>query len=460
MSADDDNISLHPHLLSASSRGGLNAQEGFQYQLDLILSRIPYWIANHGFEQLICEGMGDAEAKFFFGLGDYRYEYLEIKDHEIQANEFWDEIDNFKGTALSKENIEYFLFGSSFARRLRPLISSLNRLKNTFSYYGSKSSFFLEAKRHVTNQLKQMKRKSDDAEFLMQFVNIIGMEKGIPPFEQSLIRAFPDYSSLSTQSLQSLRIDLFGVLSKRISVPILRKEIEERIIHHLGPIDHPFNTVDLISADEKLDLVNPIPIRLADDDYNFRESLMKTRSWLVENRKTRVIRVFGKWRLSKAISIGHTFPAATGFSLEIYHRDKVYSTSDFDETSASLAIDHGGGFGREFALSIGVIKDIRNEVEKYVEQTFATDFPWMNVHIPHPLITGAQSNYLVGQIKNELSARLSLTPSTKIHLFINSPTFFAMCLGHRLNSLPDIQCYEWKEGFFYKPSLYLPNTNR
>ena len=53
-------------LLAPQATGGDTAEGGFQYQTNWIIARIPMWLAQDGFTELIREALGDAEAKFLF----------------------------------------------------------------------------------------------------------------------------------------------------------------------------------------------------------------------------------------------------------------------------------------------------------------------------------------------------------------------------------------------------------
>ncbi len=54
-----------PTLIETKGMGGVLAQEGFDYQIWCGLVRLPAWLANPAFEELIFEGLEDVEARFF-----------------------------------------------------------------------------------------------------------------------------------------------------------------------------------------------------------------------------------------------------------------------------------------------------------------------------------------------------------------------------------------------------------
>lgn len=55
-----------PSLLESESTGGDIAGGGFDFQRNLILNKIPYWLSFEGFTSLIWESIGDIEVKFLF----------------------------------------------------------------------------------------------------------------------------------------------------------------------------------------------------------------------------------------------------------------------------------------------------------------------------------------------------------------------------------------------------------
>ena len=58
-------MSQGPLLTDATRMGGLNASDGFDYQIWNTLTRIPGWLSQPSFEGLIFEGFEDIEARFF-----------------------------------------------------------------------------------------------------------------------------------------------------------------------------------------------------------------------------------------------------------------------------------------------------------------------------------------------------------------------------------------------------------
>ncbi len=66
-----------------------------------------------------------------------------------------------------------------------------------------------------------------------------------------------------------------------------------------------------------------------------------------------------------------------------------------------------------------------------------------------------QTNVAVQKAKSIIQEMISRTQAKKIHLFFAGPAQFALFLGHRLNTLGEIQCYEWVSVDRYVPTVLI-----
>ncbi len=90
------NDKMTPSLLEPESCGGDIAESGFSFQENIMLSRIPMWLAQEGFTAMIWEAMGDTEAKFFVPGRGFVIELVEAKNHQLTPSEFWNEVKRFQ----------------------------------------------------------------------------------------------------------------------------------------------------------------------------------------------------------------------------------------------------------------------------------------------------------------------------------------------------------------------------
>src|SRR5262249_25234245 len=96
--------------------------------------------------------------------------------------------------------------------------------------------------------------------------------------------------------------------------------------------------------------------------------LRATRAWIREARRTRHIALSGNRRLSASLAIGFIFSAVSGFSVETMYRGQVWATDAHPNgsTPAYPFIQAGSSEdvrGERLVVSIGIIRDIAEEVE-------------------------------------------------------------------------------------------------
>src|SRR5262249_24577589 len=127
----------NPSLLDREARGGDIAQGGFDYQRGIAMASLPDWLAQDGFSQLICEAMGDIEARFFVPGPGLRIEMLEVKEHQITPSEFWREVDRFRqlDQGCPGTYSRFNLVGRSPSPELEPIVKALDRVRRPAPFY-------------------------------------------------------------------------------------------------------------------------------------------------------------------------------------------------------------------------------------------------------------------------------------------------------------------------------------
>lgn len=133
---------LTPSLLEPQSRGGDIAEGGFSFQEQVMLARIPAWLAQDGFTAMIREGIGDVEAKFFVPGRGFAIEFLEVKDHTLQPSKFLNEIQRFREVDAGSPNTyqQFILVAAGVSRDLEPLVNGLRRVRNPQDFYEENST--------------------------------------------------------------------------------------------------------------------------------------------------------------------------------------------------------------------------------------------------------------------------------------------------------------------------------
>jgi hypothetical protein len=72
-----------------------------------------------------------------------------------------------------------------------------------------------------------------------------------------------------------------------------------------------------------------------------------------------------------------------------------------------------------------------------------------------PIFSPQHANVATRTIKNTISAEVSRIGVRRIHLFFAGPSHTALFLGHRLNAIAPIQCYEFVAAGSYVPTCRL-----
>ena len=102
-------------------------------------------------------------------------------------------------------------------------------------------------------------------------------------------------------------------------------------------------------------------------------------------------------------------------------------------------------------MGISILKNTANEeVQRYLE---TRHFQGKQLYLfsNTALQSDSHTNVAVQKAKSAIQELASKTQAKKIHLFFAGPAQFALFLGHRLNTLGKIQCYEW-----IPPNTYIP----
>src|SRR5436305_5865293 len=128
-----------PTLLDPEAVGGDIAEGGFKFQDQLILARIPAWLACEGFTEMIREALGDTEARFFTPNLGMALEFVEYKNHHMPPSEFWPEIERFRAMDAAHPGSywRFVLVCTGVSDVLRPMLNGLRRLRNASPFYSS-----------------------------------------------------------------------------------------------------------------------------------------------------------------------------------------------------------------------------------------------------------------------------------------------------------------------------------
>ncbi|MYC78716.1 SAVED domain-containing protein [Candidatus Poribacteria bacterium] len=471
---------LSSSLLSPQSRGGDIAEGGFQYQFDSTIAQIPNWLAQDGFTEMIREALGDAEAKFFVPSVGFRYELVEYKNYQLKGSKFWEEIEHFREIDRQDPDSyqQFVLACKSVTDELTPITNALKRVRDPYSFYDTAHQIQDTSYADFVEVVEARNKSKDIANFLflkvrfkLDSTNAESHPRGL--FIEEMKRYFPEFNKLSGEVTDAAYTQLIELVKSRRNKPIYRHELEKAIWHGTKEKDRPKSTIKIHTEhDENTDKgpdgclqfdwksVFGGPSRnfplVGEWNRKVIKQLQSTKEWLISTKRSRHIHLNGHRRLSASVAIGSIFSAVAGFTIDIETKDGIWRTNshakeDTPDYQWQQSIDEGST--GEIAVGISILKDTANEeVERYLE---TKHFQGKRLYLFSNMVLQSddQANRAVQKAKSVIQELTSKTQAQKIHLFFAGPAQFALFLGHRLNTLGEIQCYER-----ISPNIYVPTV--
>ena len=479
-----DPAATEPSLLERQSRGGDIGEGGINFQADVVLWMIPRWLRMEGFTSMVREGMGDAEAKFFVPGRGYKKEFVEAKDHQIPPTEFWEEIERFKQMERGT-NGEYQWFtiaSAGLSQSLQPLVNSLRRIKDSYDFYED-SKIFGNSYTDYLQVVRGLGKTDEDADFLFRKVLIFGdlslaRDSGKVLFKESLNNNLPYHRDLSNAILDGIYGEFSTFVRGRRNQTITRNEIEANLRAHVPAHSQPHNyPIHIHTAISKIEPdADSTALRFEWADFFAGENrnypppevwnerlvgeLVETKNWILERRTTRRIYLTGNRRLSTSLAIGSIFSAVAGFPIDMQQRaEQIFATDahttpetpDYEVQSQLLGSENG----ERLIVSVGILRDIVFEVDEHIQKQGLKDLPRLHIKGDAPIVSPEQTNLVARKIKNLISDNVVRSGAQQIDLFIASPAFLALFLGHRLNATAPVQCYERVAPSQYEPTCLL-----
>jgi len=465
---DEDALSL----LERESRGGDIGEGGITFQSAVILSYVPTWLAKEGFTALLREGVADAEARFFVPGRGYVKEAVEVKDHLVPPAEFWREIDRFRrmDEASGGEYQWFTLATAGLSQALHPLANGLRRIRGPYDFYERDHPIANNSYEAYARVVEDLGHSRQEADFLYTKVLLdhdlsTNRAHGQAVFKQSLRDHLVAYAEMPDGVLGDIFADLGVLLQTRRAKTIARTEIEEvmrrRVPERLCPSDAPVRVLTAMGAVEpesdgnelRLDwheffggpgLEYPPPVEW---DGRLLGDLKQTKDWILQHRKVRRLRLSGNRRLSSSLACGWAFSAVSGFAIDVVQRGAIWSTDMHADAETPAYVlrksePPSGVKGERLVVSIGILRDIGEEVEADLARTGQQGVPVLHLFGDAPIVSAAQANRIVSEIKGAISDALVATGARELALYLAGPAGIAVFLGHRLNATAPIQCHE------------------
>lgn len=464
-----------PTLTQSQATGGEVASKGLRLQSNVALAYIPQWLTQDGFSSITIESMGDIEAKFFSPGHADALELIEVKDHAVGPAEFWREIKRFRELHAQGANHYrmFILVCRGVSPSLSPLMNALRRVRDPLMFYGPDSHIAGDSFNDLVRIVKRLRRSEEDARFLFDLVRVdmnlnATAENGRDLFFGLVSNVLPEYQNASALELGHGYAAIKELLDTHLNQPISRQQLERILLESVQPQRRPaVRAVNLHTMIQEQDDIQPNALRFqlsrffGGENRSYPPSeewdgvllpqLKELREWIIQHRNTRRIRLSGNRRLSTSLAIGSVFSAVSGFSIEMELREgQIWKTEDHaneetpeyrfivDPVSKSDATAIG-----EVVAVVSIGREILSQVTEFLPSLGLNTIPVIHIHSTDAIVSSQQANKLVANIKQELSRHTANSGGKLIHLFFSGPAFVALLLGHRLNAVGQIQCYEW-----------------
>ncbi len=469
-----------PTLTDSAGRGGINAQDGFDYQTWDAIARIPGWLKQQHFDGVLFEGLEDFEARYFAPHAPHGHllDRFQAKSGTLQKNDLRDVFDRFSAFATSNPGVARVqtLVTPALPPRLEWLGRDPDRVRRARPFYRPFPAVNGASDAKLRGDLVGA-FSSPIGDFIADNVDIDLRpiaNRGVAQaaLVAALFNAFPDLDLTGRQTAAAFetlvrligasrgtmltRADLFGALRDATSGAITDDQTLRLNVRSDGT--HPESSAVEIDATAYTGADNTYPPS-AQWRADLLDPLSATASWARGHGRSRV-QLSGSYRISTAFVLGWAFRAASGFELAIPTRGGPWNTDDRPALSTASPVwdirSPSRARGR-LAIAIGVLRDPTAEVVRALgiepEDLFVA-------FLPAPVTDAREAQSSVETVKTAVLAALRTTGAAAIDVFFAGPAALAVALGHRWNALPPTQLYEFMpaERRYVQTALLLDRT--
>ena len=450
-----------PSLTDARGLGGIIAQDGFDYQLWDGLARLPPWLANPTFEQMLFEGLEDLEARFFapYAPQQHLLERYQAKSGMLGAKEIADVFASFKAfeDAYPRHTRLFTLVTPQLASSLRWIGRDPKRVRKARPFYAPFPAVVDASDVKLRADLDGQFGSS--GAFVANFVEIServlpDRDSAVQAFGFAFSRSFPDLA-LAPRIVERSFEDLSAFARKNIGVPLKRQDIVHVLEEATGVSLFSASAFPLLmrsdrkESDERYLEIDASAFSGGENGYppadvwksELATPLLLTAQWLRASGINRVT-VAGSYRLSTAMVLGWAFRAATGFELELPTRDGAWATDDrptANDAPPSWQVNQPTASAVDnLVVTIGVLRDPIQALP-----TSLTEGGVLSLFLAEPVTSARMAQQSVALIKKTISEAAGKAKAKKLLLYFAGPAVLAAALGHRWNAMPPTQLHEF-----------------
>lgn len=476
----EQNKSKPPVLTDSGGMGGLNAQEGFDYQIYDAIVRLPAWLMLPGFESVVIEAQEDFEARFVAPHAPYGHvlERFQGKTSELAKTGLVEVLGKFSALDQAYPNTtrRYVLVTPSLGANLRWLPSSLKRVEHSRPFYSPFATIGAANDKAVVDRC-QREFGAELGPFTAQSVDIDlrvypTREQAAALFGCALHQSFGGDGYVTGRVARAFDA-LFSTLQSKRGQHVGRQMLISILQDALGelpaaltastlPVKLVQAEADAISAAIEIDTR---PFRLGEQEIpapavwanGLIEPLSRLAHWARASNRSQIA-LEGQYRLTTAFVAGYSLRSAIGFELAFYNRDTQWHTSthpqqDTQSLSWEVSLPTALHKGR-LVVMVGIVRSPLPAVQATYSADIVEASLTMQLPVGIPNSEAAQQG--VAQIKQAVDKAVNRLRPSGIDLFYVGPAAFALALGHRWNKLPSTQLYEFhSETGIYQPTAVM-----
>jgi hypothetical protein len=467
-----------PTLTDAKGMGGVNAQDGFDYQVWDAVVRLPAWLRLPVFEGITVEGLEDVEVRFFapHAPRGHLLDRFQAKSAQLTRSPVIDVFEAFAvfddahpGAARAHvlvtpslpRDLQWLEKDSERVRRARPFFAPFPDViaaSDEKLYQDIVAEFGPELGPRIARSFDVSSRVFPDRT-TAEAMFAGALEQAFPAIEPSRRKVADAFGSVATHLATNrgrmvTRSTLLALLAESLGMAVTSEG--PLPVHVRSDRNAPLEDAVEIDASAFSGRDGPTP---ATEEWkaSLLAPLERTATWAHRNGQSRV-RITGSYRISTAFALGWSFRAATGFELEIPTRGGDWVTDDRPgpheaglpwEITAPTDLHDG-----RLVVSIGVLRDPAPDVQTALGLVSGTSV--LRAYLGQPITSGREAQHAAQTIKNAVAGAVTRLAPKSVDLFFAGPVALAMVIGHRWNAMPSTQLYEYRPAQGYVASAVLP----
>lgn len=478
-------------LLSKQAMGGLIGGGGYNFQDSYIISRLPNWLSDSSFIQILKEGLGDVEVRFNIDGKDERV-YLQVKDHLVKPAEFKQVLKEFQ----SKDNgspdtyREFWLACVGMNERLLSLQQAIERFRNASNFYEAKNGKIISDTKKDLIQIAGKLGISSSLDFLM---NKVYFDTDLPGLKQQgqLVKIFvggvqkvPRYQLILGKALEVCFGDLCVLIGSSAGKTLERKSIEAIIDKAFLELRNELKKTGLVIRmyhweNEPLEASLQHHILLDWSEFFERKSrkipavelwqtkllpeLQETQKKIRKTAISKLIKFEGSSCLSVGIAFGWAFPEVAQYVIELTQRSDTWRSdakaapNKFLVSKQEIVDDSASDLLVLFNVSADMDPKVKEFIGesglKYKAKLVLQPKEGIGLHLDN-----SDAIAYVREAKRIIREKINLFKIKRVHLFFSAPLGLAIFFGQLLNAMQDIQCYEEQIKGGYKQSCLLSSS--